>query len=153
MFPELRELACFLARLIHCQRSEGDRPVHDCMMMMETILSFFFFYSILLLFFFFLPTSTAEKIRRSGNGTSKSEQRKCSACKYLNCTIHFFFFPALHFVSPSLISILEIHFFLPSRSKSSRVPQCLTRKCALKLAMQQILTNGSVMTLCISKKA
>jgi hypothetical protein len=116
MFPELRELACFLARLIHCQRSEGDRPVHDCMMMMETILSFFFFYSILLLFFFFLPTSTAEKIRRSGNGTSKSEQRKCSACKYLNYTIHLFLF--LLFLCSRYI------FFLPSRSKSLRVPQC-----------------------------
>ncbi len=113
MFPELKERAFLLARLIHCQRSEGDRPVHNCMME-ETILFFLFslFYSILS-FFSFLLILTAEKIRRSCNGTSKSEQRKCSACKYLNCTIHlFFFFPVLLFVS-----ILKIHFLFTLQIK------------------------------------
>jgi hypothetical protein len=117
MFPELKERAFLLARLIHCQRSEGDRPVHNCMME-EIILFFLFplFYS----FFSFLLMLTAEKIRRSCNGTSKSEQRKCSTCEYLNCTIHLFF----SFSSCFLFLFSRYIFFLPSRSKKLKVPQC-----------------------------
>ena len=139
-----------LLRLVHCQRSEG-APTCSQLYVMRTriLLLFFLFYS---LFFPFFLMLTAEKIRRSCYGTNKSEQRKCSACKYLNYTIHhhlflllllFCFFSRDTFFFPSL----------PSRSKSSRVPQCSTRKCALKLAMQQILMNGLVMTLCITKLA
>jgi len=81
---------------------------------------FSLFYSILS-FFSFLLILTAEKIRRSCDGTSKSEQRKCSACKYSNCTIHLFLFS---FSSCFLFLFSRYIFFLPSRSKNLKVPRC-----------------------------
>ncbi len=115
MFPELKERAFFFARLIHCQWSEGDRPVHNCMMG-KTILFFYFF---ILFFFPFLPMLIAEKIRRSCNGTNKSEQRKRSACKYLNCIIHLFL---------SRLSIFKIYFLFYSLDQRTR--ECLNTKHA-----------------------
>lgn len=57
---------------------------------------------------------------------------------------------ALFFFFFSLV-IHSFLFRLSFRSKNSKVRQCSTRKCALKLAMQQILMNGLVMILCITK--